>query len=284
MKKVWIVMVLVGLLSSSIATAQETIIPYRPGCGPIDEGKVYDVVEQMPSFPGGPNAMMEFISRTITYPVSALKQNLQGRVVVSFIVERDGSLSNAKVVKSVAPDMDKEALRVVKKMPRWIPGQQNGCKVRVKYTIPVTFRLDKQPVTPKKDTDRSQVIGSKHDISIGQQQQEQRRDTTRHVFCDLQEQMPAFPGGNRALLKYLEENVQYPKELEETCVQGRVIVTFAVEKDGSIAEAKVIKSLCPALDAEALRVVSTMPRWIPGKRMGEPIRVKYVIPVCFRLQ
>ncbi|MBQ9186795.1 MAG: energy transducer TonB [Prevotella sp.] len=281
MKKIWIIIVLAGVLSCLTATAQETLIPYRPGCGPVDEEKVYDVVEQMPSFPGGPAAMMDFISRTITYPVSALKQNLQGRVIVTFVVERDGSLSHAKVVKSVAPDMDKEALRVVKKMPRWIPGQQNGCKVKVKYTVPVTFRLNKQPVQP---VDRSKVIGSKHDISIEQQQQEQRRDTTRHVFCEIPEQMPAFPGGKRALLKYLEENVQYPKELEETSVQGRVIVTCIVEKDGSITGTKVVKGLCLALDAEALRVVSAMPRWIPGKRMGEPIRVKYVIPVCFRLQ
>ena len=144
MKKVWMVMVLVGLLACRTATAQETIIPYRPGFGPVDEGKVYDVVEQMPSFPGGPAAMMEFISRSIVYPVSALKQELQGRVIVSFIVERDGRLSNAKVVKSVAPDLDKEALRIVKKMPRWIPGQQNGRKVKVKYTVPITFRLNKQ--------------------------------------------------------------------------------------------------------------------------------------------
>jgi len=144
MKKVWVFMVLVGLLACRTATAQETIIPYRPGFGPVDEGKVYDVVEQMPSFPGGPAAMMEFISRSIVYPVSALKQELQGRVIVSFIVERDGRLSNAKVVKSVAPDLDKEALRIVKKMPRWIPGQQNGRKVKVKYTVPITFRLNKQ--------------------------------------------------------------------------------------------------------------------------------------------
>ena len=144
MKKVWMVMVLVGLLTCRTATAQETIIPYRPGFGPVDEGKVYDVVEQMPSFPGGPAAMMEFISRSIVYPVSALKQELQGRVIVSFIVERDGRLSNAKVVKSVAPDLDKEALRIVKKMPRWIPGQQNGRKVKVKYTVPITFCLNKQ--------------------------------------------------------------------------------------------------------------------------------------------
>ena len=156
MKKIWIIIVLAGVLSCLTATAQETLIPYRPGCGPVDEEKVYDVVEQMPSFPGGPAAMMDFISRTITYPVSALKQNLQGRVIVTFVVERDGCLSHAKVVKSVAPDMDKEALRVVKKMPRWIPGNMMGVPVRVKYTVPVTFRLNKQPVQP---VDRSKVIG-----------------------------------------------------------------------------------------------------------------------------
>ena len=103
--------------------------------------------------------MMGFIGRMMVYPVGALKRHIQGRVIITFVVEKDGSLSNAKVVKSVDKDLDKEALRIVKKMPRWIPGQQNGCRVRVKYTIPVTFRLDKQPVQPTNDVDRSQVIG-----------------------------------------------------------------------------------------------------------------------------
>lgn len=141
MKKVWIVFLLVGLLSCTTATAQETIIPYRPGCGPVDEEKVYDVVEQMPSFPGGTAAMMEFIKRTKVYPVSALKQNIQGRVIITFIVEKDGSLTNAKVIKSVNQDLDKEAMRVIKKMPHWIPGQQTYHKVRVRYILPVIFRL-----------------------------------------------------------------------------------------------------------------------------------------------
>ena len=141
MKRVWIIMVLAGLLSCSTATAQETIIPYRPGYGPVDEEKVYDVVEQMPSFPGGPAALMEFINRTKVYPVSAFNQHIQGRVIITFIVEKDGRLSKAKVVKSVHPALDKEALRVVKKMPKWIPGQQGDRKVRVRYIIPVTFRL-----------------------------------------------------------------------------------------------------------------------------------------------
>ena len=141
MKRVWIIMVLAGLLSCSTATAQETIIPYRPGFGPVDEKKVYDVVEQMPMFPGGPAALMEFIDSTKVYPISALKQYIQGRVIITFIVEKDGSLSKVKVIKSVHPALDKEALRVVKKMPKWIPGQQDYHKVRVRYIIPVTFRI-----------------------------------------------------------------------------------------------------------------------------------------------
>jgi protein TonB len=141
MKRVWIMMVLAGLLSCSTATAQETIIPYRPGFGPVDEKKVYDVVERMPMFPGGPAALMEFIDSTKLYPISALKQHIQGRVIVTFIVEKDGSITNSKVIRSVDPALDKEALRVVKKMPHWIPGQQLDRKVRVRYIIPVTFRI-----------------------------------------------------------------------------------------------------------------------------------------------
>jgi len=97
-------------------------------------------------------------------------------------------------------------------------------------------------------------------------------------------QMPSFRGGQEALKEYLRANVHYPESLAETCVQGRVVVSFVVEKDGSISEPKVVKSLDPALDAEALRVVSNMPKWIPGKEFGQSIRVKYYIPVSFRLE
>ena len=141
MKKVWIVFLLVGLLSCTTATAQETIIPYRPGCGPVDEEKVYDVVEQMPSFPGGIEALKAYLAENVRYPKELEGTCIQGRVIITFIVEKDGRLSKAKVVKSVHPALDKEALRVVKKMPRWIPGQQGDRKVRVRYIIPVTFRI-----------------------------------------------------------------------------------------------------------------------------------------------
>ena len=110
--------------------------------GTPDSNKAYDVVDEMPQFPGGPYALFEFISKNIQYPKEAEDANLQGRVIVSFVVEKDGSVSNAKVVRPIDPLLDAEALRVVNSMPKWIPGKQNGEAFRVKYTIPVTFRIE----------------------------------------------------------------------------------------------------------------------------------------------
>ena len=106
-----------------------------------EEHKVFDVVEQMPSFPGGNAALMEYLSKNVKYPVVAQENGVQGRVVVSFVVERDGSITDVKVVRSVDPSLDREAARVVSSMPKWIPGKQNGSTVRVKYNVPVSFRL-----------------------------------------------------------------------------------------------------------------------------------------------
>lgn len=105
------------------------------------DNTVYDVAEQMPNFPGGDSQLMTYLSQNIRYPVLAAENGIQGRVVCSFIVERDGSLTDVKVSRSVDPSLDREALRVIKSMPRWMPGKNNGSTVRVKYTLPVTFRL-----------------------------------------------------------------------------------------------------------------------------------------------
>ena len=106
-----------------------------------EETKVFEVVEQMPQFPGGDAALMQYLSSHIKYPVVAEENGIQGRVVCTFVVERNGSITDVRVVKSVDPSLDKEAVRVIKSMPNWIPGKQNGSAVRVKYTVPVTFRL-----------------------------------------------------------------------------------------------------------------------------------------------
>ena len=115
--------------------------PPPPAPKPEVATKVFDVVEEMPSFPGGQAALMSFLSSNIKYPVVAQENGVQGRVIVGFVVERDGSITDVKVMRSVDPSLDREAQRVVRAMPRWKPGKQNGSAVRVKYTVPVVFRL-----------------------------------------------------------------------------------------------------------------------------------------------
>ena len=124
---------------SDIAVA--TPPPPPPAPKPEVSNKVFDVVEEMPSFPGGQGALMSFLNSNIKYPVVAQENGVQGRVIVGFVVERDGSITDVKVMRSVDPSLDREAQRVVKAMPRWKPGKQNGSAVRVKYTVPVVFRL-----------------------------------------------------------------------------------------------------------------------------------------------
>ena len=105
------------------------------------QARVYEEVEEMPSFPGGPDALMEWLNNNVKYPVQAQENGVQGRVIVSFVVETDGRIGEAEVARSVDPYLDREALRVVKSMPRWIPGRQNGECVRVRYNVPIAFRL-----------------------------------------------------------------------------------------------------------------------------------------------
>ena len=110
----------------------------------------------------------------------------------------------------------------------------------------------------------------------------ERKDTINVYDCV--EQMPSFHGGSQKLKEFIEENLRYPKELEETCVQGRVIVRFIVERNGKLSNVKVVKSVDPVLDKEALRIVKLMPRWIPGRQNGITVRVKFYIPIIFRLK
>ena len=128
----------VEAVRSEIAVAAP---PPPPAPKPEVATKVFDVVEEMPSFPGGSAALMSYLSSNTKYPVVAQENGVQGRVIVSFVVERDGSISDVKVARSVDPSLDREAQRVVKSMPKWKPGKQNGSTVRVKYTVPVVFRL-----------------------------------------------------------------------------------------------------------------------------------------------
>lgn len=122
----------------------EEIVIDVPVAAPIEEEEeevVFQVVEKMPQFPGGQQALFEYLSKNIRYPVIAQENGLQGRVICQFVVNSDGSIVDIVVVRSVDPSLDKEAVRVIQSMPKWQPGEQRGKAVRVKYTLPVNFRL-----------------------------------------------------------------------------------------------------------------------------------------------
>lgn len=131
MKKLLFFLIL-GFTALTTARAQNTDTP----CG-----KVYQVVEQMPQFPGGQAAMMKFIADSLRYPSVAYENGIEGRVIVKFVVDCKGNIVNPLVVRSVDPLLDREAIRLVKSMPKWIPGRQNGKPVCVIYNVPIRFKL-----------------------------------------------------------------------------------------------------------------------------------------------
>ena len=133
MKKL-IILSLMALFGLTTVSAQKTVVAQK-------NQKVFDVVEQMPEYPGGIQALFEYLSQNVKYPADAEKQKVEGRVIATFVVETDGTINNVEVVKPVFPSLDAEAIRVLSGMPKWTPGKQSGKEVRVKYTVPINFHL-----------------------------------------------------------------------------------------------------------------------------------------------
>ena len=254
----------------------------------VPDSVVFEVVEEMPDFPGGMKALMEYLSQNIKYPAEAHAKGIQGRVIVCFVVKKDGSIDNIKVVRSVDPYLDKEAIRVITAMPKWKPGKQRGETVNVKFTVPVAFRLTgPEPAKAEeiKQSDLEKVVvvgyGLKEDSNpdaVGV-----KAGDTEPTF-KVVETMPKFPGGTAGLMKYLARSIKYPTIAQKNKEQGRVIIKMVVGKDGSLSDIKVLRSVSPSLDAEAIRVVGNMPKWEPGQQRGQAVAVEYTLPIVFRLQ
>ena len=244
------------------------LIPYIDIKTAATEADVYEVVENMPEFPnGGMTALMKYLSDNIRYPEAAHKAGIQGRVTVQFVVGKDGSIGNVSILRGVNADLDAEAIRVISSMPKWKPGTQKGEPVKVKYTVPVMFRLAPEPV---EKIDETTVVGY-HTPVAGE-------------VYDVVDKMPEFPGGMTGLMQYLSKNIHYPAEAQTKGIQGRVTVAVIINTEGKAVNASIVRSVDPSLDAEALRVASTMPDWVPGTKDGKPVNVKYTFPVTFRLQ
>ena len=232
---------------------------------------VFEVVEIMPEFPdGGMSGLMQFLSKNIQYPINAQKNHTQGRVTVQFVVNKDGSISEPKIIRGVDPDLDGEAIRVISLMPKWKPGMQKGQPVRVKYTVPVMFRLSddgqKEEYKPIPKIDETVVVGYAS----------KQAPTEEDPVFEVVENMPEFAGGMGGLMQYLSKNIKYPVEAQKAGIQGRVIMQVIIDKNGNVTNPKVTQPVDPLLDTEAIRVTASMPKW--------PVNVKYTFPIVFRLQ
>lgn len=199
--------------------------------------------EQQPYFRGGETALLKYLQENVKYPPKAFKDSIQGRVVVQFLIDPAGCVGEVKVVRSVSEELDAEAVRVVKTLPRFVPGRMYGKAVSAWYTLPVTFKIG-APDEPK-----------------------------------VEEPKPEFPGGNLALKKYLNSHAHFPADSLKSRSCGRVEVDILVDANGRVDAVKVDESYDEILDCELIRVMQTLPRFIPCRENGVPVSkwVKYTV-------
>ncbi len=244
------VAVLLSVVMTSISAIASNRGAYGLARDSVGGDDIFVDYEQQPQFPGGETALLKYLQENIKYPPKALKDSIQGRVVVQFVVDKAGSVGEVKVVRSVNKDLDDEAVRIVKTLPKFYPGRQNGQAVAVWYTLPVTFKLqDKQePEKPK-------------DVEVKAE----------------------FPGGEEALSQFLKDQIKYPPKAAKERIQGRVEVAFWIDKSGKVHDVKVVESVDKDLDKEAVRVCKLLPDFIPATVNGEPVEVLFKLPIRFKI-
>ena len=223
------------------------------------------------------------LAKNIKYPATAHENGKQGRVIVMFVVKKDGSISDVKTVRGVDPYLDQEAERVIAAMPHWKPGKQRGQAVNVRFTVPVTFRLSGPEPAKPAETPEAVAIEKFEEVVVvgyGPKEEAPNNEPTFKVV----DEMPKFPGGQEGLMRYLARNIKYPTMAQQNKEQGKVLVQIVIGKDGNVSNIKILKGASAWLDAEAIRVVRGMPKWEPGKQNGQAVAVEYTFPITFRLQ
>lgn len=216
---------------------------------------IYNSCDMMPEFPGGNAAMMRYIGDHLKYPEEALKSGKQGKCVLRFVITKNGNVGEVKVLRSVSPECDAEAARVVRTLT-FSPGKQDGSAVNVWYTLPISFKL------------ASSTPVSSLPCHV---------DSAGNVYT-----MPEFPGGDAALMQLLTDNIVYPEISPIFKVRGRCVVNFLVTKTGDIDTIKVEQSLFRPFDEAVISAVKRLPKFKPATKNGEPVDVWYTLPVTFR--
>lgn len=235
------------------------------GADPAPKKELFRTVSQMPEFNGDLN---KYLSDNIHYPEAALKNKHEGKVNVECVVNSDGTVSDAKVLRSISPELDAEAIRVIMAMPRWKPGTQYAHPVNVLYVLPINFTITQPYKSVEYTSDGTEKPGIEAPPA-------KSGNVLRYV-----EQMPEFPGD---INKFIAQNIRYPKEDIKNQVEGRVFTQFVVNEDGSLSDIHIVRSVSPTVDAEAIRLVQAMPKWKPGKQNGQAVKTYYTLPLSFKL-
>ena len=240
-----------------------------------DDVKVYDIAEVKPQYPGGEAEMLNYIMSQIRYPKDAFAANIQGRVILQFVVKKDGSVGDVKVVRGIDKSLDNEAVRVIKTLKKFTPAMIGGKPVSTWYTIPVAFKLSEPVSKPQAPAPAVEETGNAKPAPTVS-------DDDR-VF-EVVEQKPQFPGGEVMLMKYIANHINYPEAALKANKQGRVVVQFVVKKDGSVGDVKIVRGQDAELDKEAIRVVKSLPAFQPAMMGNEYVNVWYTLPVQFKLK
>jgi TonB family C-terminal domain len=221
------------MLTQSAALKPDTVLAYA---------------DKMPEFPGGRDSMMHFIQSHIEIPEEVSETGINGRVFVQFVVNKQGKVIHPKVLKGIGKGCDEAALRLVNSFPIMSPAVKDGNIVDVYYTLPITFKVEREmPLT-------------------------------------FVEQQPQFPGGLDGMMRFLSKNIKYPSIASKYGISGKVYAQFVVSKLGKLYNVKILRGIGGGCDEEAVRVIKLMPDWIPGRQNGKPVSVYFVLPISFQLK
>jgi len=275
--------------SISIPPPPPPVAPPQQGktvSGTPNKNEVFTAVEVQPDFPGGGQALANFLQKNIHYPQNDKAKGVQGKVYIQFDVSGTGTLYNLKVLRSPSPAMAAEALRVMKLSPKWHPGLQNGKKVNVEFTLPINFALPPPPppmapgapVQGGKPADGPNQIIPVKDIG-----KTVKNTPDNNAVYTAVARTPDFPGGEEAEAAFLRKNIKYPTKDKLNKIQGKVYIQFVVEKDGTLTDMKVLRTPSDAMAEEAIRVLKLSPKWIPGLQDGLLARVMFTQPINFAL-
>ena len=265
--------VIFGILTGTTLSVKAQNVPVS------GSDKIITDPDIVPMYTGGTAEMHRFIANTLSYPSDAAARNAQGLVVYTFVVEKDGTLSNFNIIHRADSLLNKEALRILQNMPPWRAARHKGEIVRAETYVPMYFKLNKNaPATARRTT--GSPSSSTTARAYAKTDTEIIENSDIYTIVD---QMPRYETGEQGLGKFISHNIRYPREALQKGIEGRILCSFIVAADGSISNIEVVEGLDSLLNNEAIRVLGLMPKWIPGENEGEKVHVKCLLPIDFTI-